>query len=425
MPEHNLNIGQRPVTAAAGIAFHQGTKIEATHSRQVHDASYYMALLGTKKKQVEDEIAKLKAEGKEMETACSSHKNRQHSFDELLEEVRDLEETVADYNLAYEKDRHGTDAEEVSTLAVEMKEKNEALAQTLDHLFIGNQGRLEAIDEIEHDISKIHESFQRFLVLSDCATSTEYQSMMATLKGLKDEGIKVDSEIAALHSQIVEIESIISKRSDSDIHEKINNEAREISSLKSSIATLNEDLLMAQMEEDEARIYLLDKVKLDKSNISELEKEARAIDEELKLYDREELKLFEEEQNAQLLIQQGEEDTTSNEHMYWKNEDAREFLLSSKNAIEDLQSELERKNSLCSDLNDFLSSTITDLATKDRFESICSDVAFKARHLTNSKNTLDRLLGQKEQRKKEVRFPKHRNFLKCHLNLTRSILNSI
>lgn len=408
MPQHDLRIGERPVTAAAGVAFNRGNKIgSTTHSRQVQDASYYLALLNTKKKQIEDEIMKLQSEEKEMETNRTNLANRQGSFDELLHEVRGLEETIAYYNLAYEKERDGADPEDVEMSAMDLKETNEELAHTVDQLFMENQCRLREINQVEHDISKTHESFQRLLE-SDQETSAEYERMTSELKCLKDEGTGTEVKIAELRNQMNEIQSKISKRKDSGIRVKYDSETEKVASLKTSLSMLDEELQTAQMGEDEARVYLLDKVKADKSKIIELDKEAKALEEEMRSIDNEEYKLHKEERNVESVVMSStEKGNGANEKMYWRNEDARQYLLSSEQTVTNLQSELEGKkaivDSLSEDLNKGINANNIEMPTKARFKSLSNDTAFKAKHLGNSKQTMKRLLVQKNQRKIEVR----------------------
>jgi len=104
-----LNVSERPVTMQGMRGMTAGTGV----GRQVQDPSYYVGVLQKKINELTDEVRKLQAEVREHEREMSEVGGLQRRHDKLFEEVRSLEGTLADYNLAMDKARGGTEASEL------------------------------------------------------------------------------------------------------------------------------------------------------------------------------------------------------------------------------------------------------------------------------------------------------------------------
>ena len=422
LPHRDIKIAahQRPVTAAAGVASAHSHAHNTPNgsssgrirvpSRQVQDASYFIALLNSKKNQIEQEMFKIQSKVSDMEGHCVGIETRKLAFDSLLEEVRRLEEIMADMNLAHAKQRNGADPEDVGLLAMDLMNKNEEAANRVDQLFMRNQQRLSAVRDVELDIANTHERFQRLLE-HDPETGAEYHRMTEELKCLKEEGRDTEAEILNLRHRMGELQAQILQRRDYHIRETYDSEMEQVSSLKTSIKKIEEDLRVAQMGEDEARVYLLDKVKSDKKSIMDLDKEAKRIDKDMLRIDSEESQIMkqihikEEHEHSKASLHEEMKDPAQ---IYWRCEDARQYLISSKEKCE-LES-LERSktekqeiiNSLSKEVRVEEDNTEMQMPTKEKFEHLSHSTAFKAKHLEHSKQTMSHLLAQKSQRKKEV-----------------------
>eukprot|EP00957_Ditylum_brightwellii_P032050 2430378-Ditylum_brightwellii.AAC.1 len=112
LPSHEVNVSDRPVTGAGGLAGMNG-KASLQYGRQIRDSNYYIGSLRTKEASIIKEITKLQSEIKEMENEAGKQGMLERTFEELLQEVRGLEGTLADYNLAIDKMRSGSDPEEI------------------------------------------------------------------------------------------------------------------------------------------------------------------------------------------------------------------------------------------------------------------------------------------------------------------------
>jgi len=393
------------MTAAAGVAYARGGN--TVPSRKIQDASFYLGLLNSKEKQIENELHKLQDETKEMEFHCTSFADRQGAFDQLLGEVRALEETMSDYNLAYEKERHGSDPEDIESFALDLKHSNEEKANEVDGLFMENQRHRREIDQAEKGISNTLDSFHSLLEKSDQHTITEYERLTTELKDLKDESTDIEAEIAQLRGHMNELQTVVVQKRDNRVRESYDQEAKQATSIKSEMTTINEELRIAQMGLEEARVYLLDKVKADKSKVVELDQEYAMLEDEMRQIDKAEREILKEIGEKESFGASSERDIGANARMYWKSKEAQEYLASSSETIEDIKLEHAAKQanivSLLEDLSRGIDASEMDMPTKEGLRILNDDADFKAKHLANSKQTMNRLIGQKEKRRVEVR----------------------
>ena len=109
LPQHNISVSDRPVTGQ-GIA---GMKTAIGPGRQVQDSSFYIGLLRTKITDITKETRKIKTDMDTMQRDAGQYSQLERKYESLLKEVRNLEGTLADYNLAMDKLRTSTDPQEV------------------------------------------------------------------------------------------------------------------------------------------------------------------------------------------------------------------------------------------------------------------------------------------------------------------------
>jgi len=114
-----VNVSDRPVTQQ-GM---RGMKTAQGPARQVQDSSYYVGILRSKVRyftcekrqskcvqvtELMNEIQSLQSEHKQHERSMNEYGGLQKRHENLLNEVRALEGTLADYNLAMDKARVST-----------------------------------------------------------------------------------------------------------------------------------------------------------------------------------------------------------------------------------------------------------------------------------------------------------------------------
>lgn len=125
-------MANRPVTRG-GIA---GVRpMTSSHTRSVFDVSYYRNLVSAKLKELDAEIQSLGAEAEKREREATATASLERRHEELLQEIRNLEGSAADYNLAQDKLRAGVPAEEVLKYAGVLRERNDRLVKEVDNIF--------------------------------------------------------------------------------------------------------------------------------------------------------------------------------------------------------------------------------------------------------------------------------------------------
>lgn len=92
--------------------------------RQVQDSSFFIGVLRNKMGDARGEIVRLRAEIErhEKDTSQQGHLDRTH--ESLLQEVKTLEASLADYNLAVDKTRTTADPGEVARYLNDLEDQN-------------------------------------------------------------------------------------------------------------------------------------------------------------------------------------------------------------------------------------------------------------------------------------------------------------
>ena len=102
----------------------------------MQDPAYFVGLLRSKINAITSEIETLSRESDTRERDINQYGQYERTYESLLNEVRDLEGTLADYNLARDKIRTGADPQDIETFSKQLREQNNASAQELDQFVL-------------------------------------------------------------------------------------------------------------------------------------------------------------------------------------------------------------------------------------------------------------------------------------------------
>jgi hypothetical protein len=111
--QQGVNITDRPTTMQ-GM---KGMRATTAGVRLVQDSTYFVGVLRGKVNAITEEISKLQKEIDEHNRDQSQASSMQRKAEELDAEVRKLEGTLADYNIAMDKLRQGTDPADLTRYA--------------------------------------------------------------------------------------------------------------------------------------------------------------------------------------------------------------------------------------------------------------------------------------------------------------------
>merc|ERR550514_234354 len=178
-----VNVSDRPVTQG-GL---RGIKTGQGPSRQVQDASFYIGLLRQKVTEITAEIGVLKTEVTEHNRGAANYGQLQKRHEQLLGEVRQLEGTLADYNLAMDKHRVSTDPAELNDYINEFEAKNKQFAAEVDRVFMTKKHHDGQTQQLEEKIRELepdkHQRYHQLLEHSHGLRS-QLEGMQAELENV-------------------------------------------------------------------------------------------------------------------------------------------------------------------------------------------------------------------------------------------------
>lgn len=99
--------------------------------RQVQDGSFFVGVLRSKMNDIRAEISRLRAEMEQHEKDTSQQGHLERTYETLLQEVKGLEGTLADYNLAVDKARTTADPGEVGKYLHDLEDQNRCIAEEM------------------------------------------------------------------------------------------------------------------------------------------------------------------------------------------------------------------------------------------------------------------------------------------------------
>lgn len=386
-----MKISERPVTAAGGLgglpqqrynnnSFHQ--------NRHIQDASYFYSLLQSKEKALAVEIQKL---NKQIQT-LQSHKGQRNIevlHQDLLKEVRDLEGLLADHSVAHDKIRRGCDQEELESLQFALHVKNENLANDLDEIFVAKQQCEKNIEKVERSIEQMHKVIKNRFQNADVSVFNEYQKNTIQIKDLQIERKAIESELEQMRSKLHNLLSVTSNNEDYKTRKQYALEVEKVENLRSDLADIEENLRVAQMAPEDAHAHLLAKVKSSQAKLNELTVEEKSIMEQIEIESAAASTICESRVNDDL-----------------NKEEIDKSIQVAKETITKLAQDQEKKQNEIFSFLDYLNQDVEQFnsiqPTQEGLKLLSHDVDFRAKHLANSQQTMQRLEEQKAKRLREV-----------------------
>merc|ERR1719230_1148561 len=204
-----VNVSDRPVTQQ-GM---RGMKTGQGPSRQVQDASYYIGHLRQKVTEITTEIASLKNEVQEHHRGTANYNNLQRKHEQLLTDVRSLEGTLADYNLAMDKHRVSTDPGELNEYINEFEAKNKQYAAEVDRVFMTKKHHDTQTQQLEEQIVQLHQAAQEKIQQLEPDKLSRYNQLLQRSNELRTQLDEKMGELDQLSAQVREGEGESDSRS--------------------------------------------------------------------------------------------------------------------------------------------------------------------------------------------------------------------
>jgi intraflagellar transport protein 74 len=267
----NLNLTNRPVTQQ-GLS---GVKTAMTGTkRQIYDRSYYLNQLKQKSYELAAEINMFKKRAEEIDKEHNLFGQLQTKYQELSKEVLSMEGTLADYNLAADRQRSRAKPEDIKSVYVHLKYQNDRYREQLDELFIERKKQEEEIAEIEQELREMAETAALKVNELDVEQKKEYDKLQAE-KALV---------VADLHRSKMELEELENKVDDQIKRLKMDQNRVRVMDLKEQLSGLEAQRQELEVLNDESNMSvpelmdrLFQKIKNHKLVINEMEARTREL----------------------------------------------------------------------------------------------------------------------------------------------------
>ena len=336
----------------------------------------------------------------ERETEKEEYKKLEASFDILLQEVKDLEGSLADYNMTTDKSTI-MDPNEIVQYQTQLMTKNKQLLQEVDTIFLMKQNREKELVNLQDKINSIHLEMEKKIQSMEPDKIRIYKDLINETHHLHVEGKNREMEMEKLRNNVHNIESSM-RGSNYELREKYKQEEQRASELKTQLNDLYEDMKLIDMNAQDRQTYLLDKVKQNQAKSSILDQEIIHVKTEIKKLET--LKGdIQSSLQAQSTTNYGEQ---SYEKMMEQDKEMTELIISvEKDKSDVIHKQNKTKASielLLKHLSSGIASSQEKIPTKEEYLEIKDEASFKERHLKTSEDTMRRLEEQKVTRINEV-----------------------
>lgn len=391
-----LNMGERPVTQQGMLGIKPTT---AGPKRKVLSRSYFLVLLKQKISDLTSEIADFREQKEHLQNEIEVQKKLETHHSVLASEVRDLEGTLADYNLAMDKQRSGTRPEDLLNIKEHIALQNKKLRAQVDLIFTERKNVEEKVAILEDRICELKGTADLKLNELSHSQKTEYLQFEAEVSDLELELKHKSLNLEDLSKKIVDQENGI--RMDS-LRLKSIQIKDGISRFEAKKNDLDDKLSENSMSFEELRSKLMDRVKVEKNEIQALEKRAKEL---RKLADATANRLNKIVNHKKGGNEIDEEQKRKFEVLYKKETEINAFLdnfeLMRKKRFADIES-LETSILRISDHINKNMNILRKVPDQNDLEQMNKELNFKKSQAENSEETLERVQIEHLRRQEEL-----------------------
>jgi intraflagellar transport protein 74 len=262
-----VNSVDRPVTNH-GMMGMTGNK--AGPGRQIYDRNYYANLLKNKNIEIANEITKMNQEVEDITRDNSTYVTLERKYENLIKDVRRCEGELADYNLALDKHRSDTKAEDIDALYMHIRNQNDKQKHHLDGLFGEKRDMENEIASIEQQIQEINYANEAKLNDLDPEQRNDYEKYKNDNNMLLMEIQQSRNELDEINQKLQHAEQILRQ-------DTLKQRSQHLRDEKTHLLKRKEDLELQTNEMNlpfpEARERLMNRIKQDNAEIKQQEKE--------------------------------------------------------------------------------------------------------------------------------------------------------
>eukprot|EP00744_Colponema_vietnamica_P003871 GILI01005866.1.p1 GENE.GILI01005866.1~~GILI01005866.1.p1 ORF type:complete len:633 (-),score=211.40 GILI01005866.1:70-1920(-) len=391
----DVQVDHRPVTQ-------QGMKGMKTGNlgpgRQVYDKSFYVGQLRAKNIELNNETNMFRQKIDQIQKDNNSYAQLEKRYETLLKEVRNLEGDLADYNLALDKHRTGTNPEDILSLFQMLKAKNERERKAVDAIYMEKMQHDKHIEDLQTQIDEVHKA------VSDRMSDLEPEQV-SLYERCSEETKEMKLQIDRIREDMEDLQARLSLSEARVMEDKYRGKFRSLQEQREQLLAKKKDLEVItnkdQKSPAEQRDQLLFKVKEDNAEIGRIEARSSEVKAMIENYKRE----IREKANDLEERKTDSGDQQKYELLYQKDQEMTAFIDSYEGLRrEEVQLKTELEQSIVG-LLEHMSRCMqkeNSMPSVQQFSEMQEDVKFKKESLTNAQNTASRLKQELEVRKEEL-----------------------
>lgn len=391
----DIQVADRPITQSGigGMKTGQGGP-----GRQVQDKSFFLGLFRKKIGELTDELTNFNKQIDQKSKDSATSKQLEAKYEDLTKEVRGLEGNLADYNLAMDKSRSGTDPADILVYRNQLREKNAYEAEQIDKIFEQRKSIEQQIRETDYATNTLHKQAEDKITSMAPEKRDEYESLMQIneqtrqrVAQLQDELLQVNQAVKMLESQLAQDQwrgAYASKE-------------KAITRMRREIEALEQEQQAANMDPEEARALMLNKVKEDKEKLVTLDNQLKETQDANNSATKALKQL-----STDILDRKGDaSDTQKYDVLFQRDQEMTEFIDSFEEVEakeqEEQRSIQERITALLEHMSEGLQRE-NAMPSAGRHKEMREDLSFKERQLESATSTKVRLEQELQKRHSEL-----------------------
>eukprot|EP00930_Biecheleria_cincta_P055206 TRINITY_DN41553_c0_g1_i1.p1 TRINITY_DN41553_c0_g1~~TRINITY_DN41553_c0_g1_i1.p1 ORF type:complete len:618 (-),score=159.95 TRINITY_DN41553_c0_g1_i1:82-1908(-) len=392
-----VNVSDRPMTMQGLSGMKTGSM---GPKRQIYDKTFYIVELKKRCQELTDEVASLNKEITGIQQENTLYTNLEKRYESLVKIVREMEGELADHNLATDKQRTGTQPEEVQHMLMIMKSQNDSFRNEVDSIFLERSSHQEEIASMEGEIQSITRMAEDRLSELMPDQRQEYQDLQRESARLSTELQEAREELDMVSGRLANVEEALSSDPLRLHHQRLTAARTE---LDTHLTEVRKEAREGSLSVPEQRELLLGRVKSDNLEITSTEKSNSDMKMEI-----ERLKAQLREVQADASNDKKEEGSEQQKYeiLFSKDKEMTSFIDSFHDVKAEEEGKLKEKQEsikrILLNISKAAELQREDVTPESHLHEMEDELEFKSKQLQNAETTQNRLVGELSKREAEL-----------------------
>ncbi len=368
--------------------------------RKILSRSYFLVLLKKKIDELTNEIVKFREEKDKKKTDIEAHKKLTEKNEDLSKEVRGLEGNLADYNLAFDKQRAGAKSDDLLNVQEHLAFQNQKLRAKVDAIFIERKNYEDKIISVEEQIKELKNFAEIKINELKPEEKEEYMKLKVQVKEANHSNKLREKKLQEISRNVMDQESKLRLDMDRITMFKLKEDLR---IFKEKEKKSQSNLKDCSLGFEDLRKKLMEDVKINKKVVQSLTKRHK----ELKKLSRatyKKLQKIDEVINGDGSMK--DEEKQKYEILYQKEQEIKNFLEKTEKLYEERLKEIEtlEKTNLALLLSiSNNKNLIKNKPKKDELQEMSKEYKYKKFQTENSEQTLQRVQNELIRRQDDLK----------------------